>query len=102
MEKIPLETQTLYAELMDQLMILEAQRSIGTLPGGFVTKKVRGQSYYYFQYSEPGGGRKQVCVGKASPMLNRLVETFEKQKEAFKADQQSIRRLCAQIRIGGA
>ena len=66
MERIPLETQTLYAELIDQLTTLEAQRSIGSLRGGFTSKKIKGDIYYYFQYSEPGGERRQVYVGKAT------------------------------------
>lgn len=102
MKRIPLETQTLYAELMEQLTALEAQRSIGSLRGGFVKKIVKGETYYYFQYSEPGGERKQVYIGRAGPELNRLVAKFEGEKESFRADQQSIQRLCAQLRVGGA
>lgn len=77
MEKIPLETQTLYAELLEQLTAFEAQRSIGSLPGGFTTKKIKGESYYYFQYSEPGGGRKQV-VGKANGFLDADISVLWK------------------------
>ena len=46
MQKLPLETQTLYAEMMEQLIALEAQRSIGHVPGCFATKQVKGVSYY--------------------------------------------------------
>jgi hypothetical protein len=102
MEKIPMETQTLYAELLEQLTALEAQRSIGSLPGGFTTKEIKGETYYYFQYSEPGGGRKQVYVGKASPPLDRLVERWKAKRPEIQADMKSIQRLCAQLRVGGA
>lgn len=102
MERIPLETQTLYAELLDQLTLLEARRSIGSLKGGFTTKLNRGQTYYYFQYSEPGGVRRQVYLGRESAALVRLVEQWESQQELVQADQQNIRRLCAQLRVGGA
>lgn len=60
MERIPLETQTLYAELLEQLTALEAQRCLGHLSGCFTRKKVKGETYYYFQYSEPGGVSRQV------------------------------------------
>lgn len=102
MERLSLETQTLYAELQEQLTALEAQRSIGSLPGGFTTKKVKGETYYYFQYSSPGSRRQQVYVGKESPALKRLVEQHQEEKTIFQADQRSIQRLCAQLQAGGA
>jgi len=101
-ERIPLETQTLYAELIDQLTTLEAQRSIGALRGGFTSKKIKGDTYYYFQYSEPGGERKQVYVGKASAELDRLVDKCKEERADFRADVKGIQRLCAQLRVGGA
>ncbi|MEJ2472245.1 MAG: hypothetical protein P8Y96_14215 [Desulfuromonadales bacterium] len=38
MQKLSLATQTLYAELLEQLTALEAQRSIGQLAGTFTEK----------------------------------------------------------------
>jgi hypothetical protein len=43
MNRLPLETQTLYAELVEQLTALEAQRAIGHLPGCFTLKTVKGR-----------------------------------------------------------
>jgi hypothetical protein len=101
MEKIPLETQTIYAELMEQLTALEAQRSIGSLPGGFTAKRIKGEAYYYFQYSTPGGERKQVYVGKANAQLDRLVEKWKEERPSFQTDLKGIQRLSAQLRVGG-
>lgn len=102
MERIPLETHTLYAELIDQLTTLEAQRCIGSLRGGFTSKRIKGDTYYYYQYSEPGGQRKQVYVGKASAELKSLIERCKEERADFQADSKGIRRLCAQLRVGGA
>lgn len=102
MDRLPLGTQTLYAELMEQLTILEAHRSIGHLPGCFTTKKLSGDHYYYFQYSLPGGALRQVYIGKKTPRLESIVERFLGEREEFKADIENIQRLCAQLRIGGA
>jgi len=102
MEKLPLETQTLYAEFMEQLLAMEAHRSIGRISGCFTTKIVKGETYYYFQYSEPGGVPRQVYVGKKIPALDRVVKRFLTDREAFKVDIQHIQRLCAQLRMGGA
>lgn len=102
MEKLPLETQTLYAELLEQLTALETQRSIGHLPGSFVTKKVKGGDYYYFQYSAPGGVTKQIYLGKEDEVLKKILHRFETERPRYEAEQKNIQRLCAQLRAGGA
>lgn len=101
-DKLPLETQTLYAEMMEQLVAREAHRSMGHASGCFTTKDIKGASYYYFQYSDPGGVQRQVYIGRKSNELDRLVERYNAEREAFKVDEDHIRRLCAQLRAGGA
>ena len=102
MEKLPLETQTLYAELLEQLEILEAHRSIGSLSGCFTTKEIKGEDYYYFQYSGPGGQSKQIYIGKKTPTLEKVADRFLKEREEIKTDKGSLQRLCAQLRAGGS
>ena len=102
MDCMPLEIQTLYAELMEQLIAFETHRSIGKLPGTFTTKGVKGEIYHYFQYSEPGGGKRQVYLGKESPSLRKIVERFHEERESYQPDRESIQRLCALLRTGGA
>jgi hypothetical protein len=102
MEKLPLETQTLYAQLMETLLATEAQRSIGRLAGCFTTKTVKGLTYCYFQYSDPGGLLRQVYLGRKDAVLDRVVETFMSEREASKPDTEHLQRLCAQLRAGGA
>ncbi len=101
MEKLPLETLTLYAELMEQLMALETHRSIGRVSGCFTTKTVKSETYYYYQYSDPGGVLRQAYIGKKTPALERVVERFLTERETFKEDMAQIQRLCAQLRLGG-
>jgi len=101
MRKLPLATQTLYAELLEQLLALDAHRSIGQAPGCFTTKEVKGEVYYYFQYSEPGGKPRQSYVGKKTPALDKVVARFREEREAFHPDAEQIQRLCAQLRAGG-
>jgi hypothetical protein len=102
MERLPLEIQTLYAELMEQLVAYEAHRSIGRLPGTFTTKEVKGETYYYFQYSEPGEFKKQAYLGKDSPELRKFVEISREERESMDPDRESIQRLCGLLRAGGA
>ncbi len=102
MEKLPLETQTLYAEFMEQLTAFETGRSIGRVSGCFVTKTVKRETYYYFQYSDPGGVQRQTYVGKKSPILDKVVEQYQKERVSLKADADNIQRLAALLRTGGA
>jgi len=102
MERLPLETQTLYAELLERLMAVETRRTIGRAPGSFTDKTVKGESYCYFQYSEPGGGTRQIYVGRKTPALMRVIARFEKERAEFGTDREDIQRLCAQLRADWA
>lgn len=99
--RIPLETQALYAELLEQLAILEVQRSIGSLTGGFTLKKIKCEYYVYFQYFSPGGNRQQKYVGKLTPVLQSMIDQHQQEKDFYQADLQSIHRLCTQVSVGG-
>ena len=101
MEKLPLETITLYAEIMEQLMAVETHRSIGRVSGCFTTKTVKSETYYYYQYSDPGGLLRQAYIGKKTPTLEHVVDRFLSERETFKEDIVHIQRLCAQLRMGG-
>lgn len=100
-DSLPLETQTLYAELLERLTALEAHRSIGRVSGCFTTKEVKGETYCYFQYSDPTGGQKQIYVGKESPTLKKVIRRFSEEREKWEGDVEGIQRLCAQLRVGG-
>jgi hypothetical protein len=99
-ETLSLTLQTAYAELLDQLVTADAHRTMGHLAGTFVTKKVRGHSYVYFQYSAPGGTTKQVYVGPGERSLDKLVTQYEEERAAIAADRERIEELCAILRTG--
>lgn len=98
---LPLQTQTLYAELLDRLAAESARRSVGKAPGTFTTKTVSGEAYLYFQFSEPGGKHRQLYLGKKSPALERLVERFKSERPEREKESVDIERLCAQVLAGG-
>src|SRR4051794_35089708 len=101
MNQLSITTQTAYAELLEQLLAIDAHRSIGHAPGGFVTKAIKDRDYYYFQYSTPGGTARQAYVGPKSPALDRVVERFERERKALRADRDRIDELAAVVRAGG-
>jgi hypothetical protein len=101
-EHLPLETQTLYAELLEHLLAVHARRSFGRLRGTFTEKTVKGELYLYFQASQPGGSTKQFYVGRKTSRLERLVRDMERDRVAVAPDLERVRRLAAQLRAGGA
>jgi hypothetical protein len=99
---LPLETQTLYAELLEHLIGVHAQRSIGRLTGSFAEKTIKGQRYLYWQASQPGGRTKQFYLGRRTPSLTQMISRFERSQTEIQPDLERIRRLAAQLRAGGA
>jgi hypothetical protein len=99
---LPLETQTLYAELLEHLIGVHAQRSIGRLTGSFAEKTIKGERYLYWQASQPGGRTKQFYLGRRTPSLARMMSRFERSQTEIQPDLERIRRLAAQLRAGGA
>lgn len=99
---LPLETQTLYAELLEHLIGVHAQRSIGLLNGSFTEKVVKGERYLYWQASQPGGTTKQFYLGRKGPVLDDMIKRFERGKADMAPDLDRVVRLAAQLRAGGA
>jgi hypothetical protein len=102
MKPLPITTQTAYAELLEQLLAIDARRSIGHAPGAFVTKTINARSYYYFQYSMPGGSTRQAYVGPRSDALDAVVERFATERDALREDRERVEELAAVLRAGGA
>ena len=99
---LPTEVQTLYAELVERLTALEAARTIGDAPGTFVTKSIKGQTYYYFQHAAPGGVLRQLYIGRKGPAVDAAVRRFGEERRVRAEERSAVHRLCAQLRAGGA
>jgi hypothetical protein len=100
--RIDPSTVALYAEFLDRLRLLDAHRSIGDLPGSFVTKTVGGRAYYYFQFSKPGGVTQQVYLGEKTARLQKLIDAFVRERPLKERERAGLARLCSQLRTGGA
>jgi hypothetical protein len=98
----PLETQTLYAELLEHLIGVRARRSIGALTGSFVEKTIKGEKYLYWQASQPGGTTRQFYLGRRTTALDQMVQRLQNEQAAVTPDLQRVDRLAAQLRVGGA
>lgn len=102
MKRMPLVTQTLYAELVEQLIIAEANRSVGKLSGCFTSKTVKGKEYCYFQSSEPGGISRQIYIGPRNQAIDSFIEKYLGEKQDIREETENLNRLASQLRIGDA
>jgi hypothetical protein len=102
MERQPLEVQTLYAELLDRVAASEAYRAIGHVPGSFVTKRIKGQEYAYYQYPLPGGSKRQVYLGRRDDALDAVAARHVAGRLEGMDEEESIERLATLLRVGGA
>ncbi len=92
MKPLTITVQTAYAELLEQLLALDAHRSIGHAPGAFVTKTLKERPYYYFQYSTPGGTTRQAYIGPKSDALDAVVARFATERAALRDESRAARR----------
>ena len=100
MERIGGETVVLYADLRERLELIEAMRSIATLPGEFITKTVKGAVYHYFQ-ATLSGGRTQIYIGPDIDEVRSLLAARQSGDKDVRADEKMLQRLGAQVVAGG-
>src|SRR5690606_23539349 len=73
-EPLSASAQTAYAQLLEAVQGAELMRSVGNLCGTFARKQVKGRTYWYFQYMELYGRKRQVYVGPDSAQVRKLVQ----------------------------
>lgn len=72
-EELPLTAQTAYAQVLDAALSADHLRSVADLPGSFAQKVVKGNPYWYYQYTEPSGKLKQIYVGPDNAGVRGLI-----------------------------
>ena len=72
-ESLSLSAQTSYAQLFDAAQSTELARSVSSLQGSFASKKVKGNTYWYFQHTDVSGRLRQIYVGPDNPKTRELV-----------------------------
>jgi hypothetical protein len=84
-EPLSLSAQTAYAQLFDAAQSIELTRSVANLRGSFASKKVKGNTYWYFQYTDVSGRLRQIYVGPDSPQVHDLLRKHESGGEPNRA-----------------
>lgn len=92
--------QTLYAELLDQLRAADAEAAVAGLTGTFVSKKIRGRTYWYLQRSE-GARKRQIYLGRESPELLARMESASNQRALSAGDERRRRDIVTMLEAGG-
>jgi hypothetical protein len=98
--RLPEAVQTLYAELLDQLRAADAEAAVAVGRGSFVSKQIRGRTYWYLQQSE-GARKRQIYVGAESPELLDRMRASTEQRAFAVADERQRRDLVAMLAAGG-
>ena len=101
MERLPEDAQTLHAEALALLIALEGEREWSHLSGSFSTKTVKGADYVYFQYSDPGGVKRQFSLGRRTPELDTVVADYGRRRDLLESDLTQASRLAGLLRSAG-
>ena len=101
-ERLPESVNTLYAELFELAIHAEATRAAaGIPPGSFVSKEIRGQTYWYLQQSV-GGEKTQQYLGPESPTLLGWMDKVREARGELAEDTELLGRLASMLAAGGA
>ncbi len=94
--------QTLYAELLEQTIHAEAEAAVlGAPPGSFVSKTLKGGTYWYLQRME-GERKRQHYLGKESSALLSWMAEVRQARARSATDEAQRASLCGMLAAGGA
>ena len=83
------------------LLALEGGRGWSHLSGSFSRKTVKGAQYAYFQYSDPGGSKRQFSIGRCTPALDDIIREYGRERQELEGDLARIGRLSGLLRSAG-
>ena len=101
-QRLPESVQTLYAELFEQAVHAQADAAAaGAGQGTFVSKTVKGGTYWYLQRME-GDRKRQHYLGRESPALLAWMEEVRQARARSAADEAQRAKLASMLAAGGA
>ncbi|MFP3941786.1 MAG: GSU2403 family nucleotidyltransferase fold protein [Thermoanaerobaculia bacterium] len=102
-QRLPETVHTLFAELFDRVVAADAEAVARGLPppGSFVSKRVKGNTYWYLQRSV-AGRREQRYLGPESPALLSWMERVREARGERRADAERRSELVDMLVAGGA
>lgn len=100
-ERLPETVQTLYAELFEQAVHAQADAAGGGSQGTFVSKSVKGGTYWYVQRME-GERKRQHYLGRESPVLLAWMDEVRQARARLAVDEVQRAKLSSMLAAGGA
>jgi len=101
-DRLSASAQTLYVELLELEQIAAAVAATGVAgSGSFVSKRIKGNTYWYLQRSE-GAKKRQLYLGPDSPALNAWMDESRAARANRRGGEVTRRSLCAMLQAGGA
>lgn len=98
LSRLPDNCNTLYADLQQKVL-----DSLAIQTGGsFVSKTIKGVTYWYFQTRQVSGHRKQIFIGRETPEILARVNKARKAKSDATKILEERKRLVAMLSVGGA
>lgn len=99
---LPLETQTLYAELVEHLRGADFVRSFADLKGTFTLRERPDGRYWYFRTSEGiGPSVADLFIGPDDEATQALMAAYKEGRGAAEENTARLTRLAAMLRKGG-
>jgi hypothetical protein len=100
MQRLDLQAQTLYAELLQRVLAHVIAAPMEKLGRSFVSKKIGRKTYWYLQHRQ-STGMKQTYLGPETPELLQVIESSRAAGKALEPDIARRKELCAAIRAMG-
>jgi hypothetical protein len=100
MQRLDLQAQTLYAELLQRVLTDTIASSVEKLGRSFVSKKIGTKTYWYLQHRQ-ASGMKQTYLGSETPELLNVIESTKATSKSLAPDISRRKELCAAIRAMG-
>jgi hypothetical protein len=100
--RLPMETQTILAELLEHLRGVEFLRSFSDIDGTFTPRQRGALTYWYFRTTGGVGSQvKDFYIGPDSEKTQALMDAYHAGRPAAEAKTDRIKRLSAMLRVSG-
>ncbi|MFN2360121.1 MAG: GSU2403 family nucleotidyltransferase fold protein [Marinobacter sp.] len=100
-QELSLTAQTLYAELLDQVLALGVAEPMSRTGGSFISKTVKKKPYVYFQFRELGRGYRQVYIGPDDEKTRAMIDRIRDRNESLEVQEERIMDLARAFNAAG-
>lgn len=100
-QELSLTAQTLYAELLDQVLALGVAEPMSRTGGSFIRKTVKKKTYVYFQFRELGQGYRQIFIGPDNEKTQAMVDRIRDRNESLAEQEARIMDLARAFNAAG-